>query len=267
MTVVAFASVKGSPGVTTLACLVGALWTGRRPVVVEADADGGDLAARFGLSSRRGWTSLVNAARRDGAGTSIGSHLQQLPGGLDVLVAPASSDWRHGDPPAHQLALETDECREEGLDLLVDLGRLHPNGVVTAWLARADRIVLVTKGDTASLAQLRDRVGCAFDAIGDRAVLAVVDSAHGEHEIEQFTGIERIVTVPFDPPTAAIASGARSGRRRLSRSALIQSVSRLASGLCGVAMPVDADLVEVAAGGPEDYGEPSARPSVARAAG
>ena len=93
MTLVAFASVKGAPGVTTLACLVGATWPShRRVMVAECDPSGSDLAARFGLSSKRGWSTWATAVRRSGTPVAIEPHLQQLPGGLDVLVGSGGSD-------------------------------------------------------------------------------------------------------------------------------------------------------------------------------
>ena len=59
MRVVTFVSVKGAPGVTTLACLVAATWPDhRRVAVVEADPFGGDLAARFRLSTALGMVQL-----------------------------------------------------------------------------------------------------------------------------------------------------------------------------------------------------------------
>ena len=50
MTVWAVGSLRGAPGATTLAMGLAAAWpatTGRRCVVVEADPNGGVLAARF----------------------------------------------------------------------------------------------------------------------------------------------------------------------------------------------------------------------------
>ena len=89
MRVVTFVSVKGAPGVTTLACLVAATWPDhRRVAVVEADPFGGDLAARFRLSTTLGWSSYLTASRRSEGEVPLSPHLQALPGGLDVLVRP-----------------------------------------------------------------------------------------------------------------------------------------------------------------------------------
>ena len=97
MTIVGFASVKGAPGATTLACLVGAAWPEQHKVmVVEADPYGGDLAARFQLSSRDGWPSFNAAGRRGRTDMPIEAHLQQLPGGLDVLVGTSGIERLRG---------------------------------------------------------------------------------------------------------------------------------------------------------------------------
>ncbi len=48
---VAVASVKGSPGVTTLCVALAACWPDPAgAIVVEADPAGGDVAMRFGLA-------------------------------------------------------------------------------------------------------------------------------------------------------------------------------------------------------------------------
>ena len=65
VTIISVCSAKGSPGVTTLACALGAVWPAeRRVMVAECDPSGGDIAARFGLSAKRGMTSLILEARR-----------------------------------------------------------------------------------------------------------------------------------------------------------------------------------------------------------
>ena len=98
------ASVKGSPGATTLACLVAASWrSGRRAVLVELDPGGGDLAIRFGLSPRIGWSALEGAARHGRDSIDVESHLQVLPGGLQVLAGgppdASSGQRRQGREP------------------------------------------------------------------------------------------------------------------------------------------------------------------------
>ena len=59
MSLVVFGSLKDAPGVTTLVTCVAYQWPRhRRVAVVEADADGGSIAPRFGLHPER--PSLVS---------------------------------------------------------------------------------------------------------------------------------------------------------------------------------------------------------------
>jgi MinD-like ATPase involved in chromosome partitioning or flagellar assembly len=63
MSVLALASAKGAPGVTTAAVALGAVWP-RRVLLVEGDPAGGDLAARFHLPPEPNLVSLGMVARR-----------------------------------------------------------------------------------------------------------------------------------------------------------------------------------------------------------
>ena len=51
-------------------------------MLVQGDPGGGDLAARFRLSAKRGWASYAASSRRLEGVEPIATHLQQLPGGL-----------------------------------------------------------------------------------------------------------------------------------------------------------------------------------------
>ena len=62
MSMVALASAKGAPGVTTTAVALGAVWP-RRVLVAECDPAGGDLAARFRLPPEPNLVALGMAAR------------------------------------------------------------------------------------------------------------------------------------------------------------------------------------------------------------
>ncbi len=66
MSLIAVASAKGSPGATTLTLALGlARPPARGCLIVEADPDGGSLAARLGLSYEPGLVELAAAARRE----------------------------------------------------------------------------------------------------------------------------------------------------------------------------------------------------------
>ena len=232
MTVIAFASIKGAPGMTTLACLVGATWPEKRKVmIVECDPSGGDLAARFRLSSRIGWPSLVSAARRSEPDILIESHLQQLPGGLDVLIGTAGRETTSGERTMVSVLAGTSSSSGGPWDVLVDLGRLLPGDSAAAnWMDVADAVVIGLRNDAASVIQVRERRMAHLSTWDDRLYLvAMGNHCHSGAEIEQFTGIPVLGEIPFDPRAAAVAAGEDGDERRLSRSLLCTSATRLAT--------------------------------------
>ena len=238
MTVITFVSVKGSPGVTTLACLVGATWPDRRRVaVVEADPFGGDLAARFRLSAARGWTSYATAVRRSEGPVPLEPHLQALPGGLDVVIG-ARGARQGGSERAVEALLEScSSSQPTPWDLVVDGGRLLPDdgaNSTTVWLDRSESVVVVVRRDAPSVLKVRDRSQALVDRYGDRVRLVVVGSGrHPNSAIEDFTGIPVIGEVPLDLPAAQVASGEGGAGRHLSRSLLVVSARRLSVALAG----------------------------------
>ena len=96
----------------------------REPVVADLDVSGGALGALHGLPSMPGLTTLTAMhGRGDPENGGLLAHCQQLPGGLRVLVAPAS-------PSAIAGALQVVGAElprlgaAAGVDVLVDAGRL-----------------------------------------------------------------------------------------------------------------------------------------------
>ncbi len=256
MTLVSLCSLKGAPGVTTLSCLLGAAWPGPGPVtLVEADPAGGDLAARFGLSARVGWSSLAQSGRRSDEPSPVDGHLQTLPGGLPVLVAargdergsatsdeglavrsgPAGAVVRSGPagPVGTVDATGTPGARR-GLTI-VDLGRLAPaDNVSGSWLACSDAVLLVVRGDSSSAVRLRDRAGQLADTCHGRLGVVVVGGERSSQEIAGFarsTAVVPMADVPFDPAAARMASGDSGAGRRFERSPLWLATVRLAEAL------------------------------------
>jgi len=207
-------------------------------MVAECDPSGGDLAARFGLSSKRGWPTWATAVRRSGTSAGIEPHLQQLPGGLDVLVGPGGSNVFDSIHATDELLANiSNEPGGVGV-VLADVGRL-PQGDLgsSGWLARSDAVVIVLRGDVTSVLHVRNRARDIQAVCGDGVALAVVGTTgYRNEEIAQFTGISVIGNLPFDPETAAVATGAQGSERRLARSLLIHSALRLAESLCGDAL-------------------------------
>ncbi len=235
MTLVSLFSLKGAPGVTTLACLLGAAWPGARPVVlIEADPAGGDLAARFGLSARVGWASLASSTRRSGGIPSLGPHLQTLPGGLPVLVA-ARGDERRSVGTDEGAAVRSGRgATPEGASglTIVDLGRLGAGDVVSeSWLAISDVSLLVVSGDASSAVHVRDRHDRLAAVCEERLGVVVVGGSYSGQDLEDFTGVRPVADLPFDLAAADVASGGPGSGRRLERSPLWSAVVRMASSL------------------------------------
>ena len=234
MTVVSFCSLKGAPGITTLACLVGATWPApRRVMVVECDSSGGDLATRFQLSAKVGWTSFCGPARRAESSISIEPHLQQLPGGLDVLIGNVGTDGGDAVRSIAALLASAESSPGGEWDVLIDLGRIAAgDGRSVTCLGQSDAIVIGLQGDAPSAMHVRENVPRLFGRFADRVGLAVIGGGgYSSAEIEEFTGIPVIIEVPSDPMAAAVATGDRVGKRRLRRSLLVPSAARLAARL------------------------------------
>lgn len=257
MTIVSICSLKGAPGVTTLSCLVAATWPAeRRVVLVEGDPSGGDLAARFRLSSKRGWSSYAAASRRLEGIEPLAAHVQQLPGGQDVIVG-----TRFVDPAVDRRAIssilsKTDSGTDGNVDLIIDVGRLLPGELgVDLWLERSAVVAIALRRDAASILHARDRVAVLRSHYRGRLGLVVVGPGpHPTREIERFTETPVLGEVPEEPQAARIAGGHPGGPSRLSRSPLVLSSRRLAETLCEFdrsAVPARKESVKA-----QGFGEP-----------
>ncbi len=216
---------------TTLSCLVAASWPEhRRVVLAECDPSGGDLAARFCLSARLGWSTFTTASRRSGPASPLAPHLQQLPGGLDVLVGHARAD---GEPlmPVDELLATIEQSPDGNWDVLADLGRLLPGRTGgNPWLQHSDVVVVLLRGEPSSIIHVRDRAAGIQAMCGCRTVLVLLEGGpRAPSEIESFTGLPVLATVPYDPPAASAVGGARGRTRRLQRSHLAASARGLAT--------------------------------------
>lgn len=86
MSVIAVCSVSASPGVTTTVLALAAVWPDDgRLLVVEADVDGGVVAARTGIEVEPGLVTLGASGRHGLDVDEVDRHIQKLPPGeVDV---------------------------------------------------------------------------------------------------------------------------------------------------------------------------------------
>jgi MinD-like ATPase involved in chromosome partitioning or flagellar assembly len=230
--VVAFCSGKGSPGVSTLASVVGAVWPHDRHIVVaECDPSGNDLAARFGLLPRLGMTSLVLAHRRafsGGSRTTLDGHLQALPGGLEVLVGPVTPDA--SSSLDRELGAVVPTIFPEGVDILVDCGRILSWAVGQLGLLKvADQVVVITRPDAAALAHAHWTLDLvqSLTKKGTCAVAVVGPSPFRVEEIEHALHTRVLGPVAFDHKSAAMACGSPGKPHRFAKSNLVASARSL----------------------------------------
>ena len=172
MALIAIASDKGAPGVTTAALALAAVWP--RPVLLaECDQAGGDLVYRFPaaggghLDPRRGVLSLAVVARRGMQPQQVWEHVQKLHGGLDVLAGVTNAEQGAGlsllwGPIGKALAALPQA------DVIADCGRLGADGPLYDLLVEATAVVLVSKVHVADVIRLRDRASAFAAAVQSR---------------------------------------------------------------------------------------------------
>jgi MinD-like ATPase involved in chromosome partitioning or flagellar assembly len=200
-----------------------------RPVVVEADPAGGDVAARFGLSDTPGLMALAAAVRRAASPEVVEECVQVLPGGVPVVAGPAG-----GQQAAAAVTLFAGSGGVEALrgnadaagTVLLDLGRLEEPTV--SLVRAADVLLLVTRGEVEALAHVAARAG-DLNAVAAGVELVVVGpSPYPASEIGAALGIGRVHAVPWDPRTAAALAGrATLGARRRRMSPLARAAGHL----------------------------------------
>jgi hypothetical protein len=249
MSLIAFASAKGAPGVTTLAVVVAAL-SPRPTVVAELDPAGGDLALRYrnatggAIDPEHGLLSLGAQVRR-GDGGGLLPHLQTLPGGLEI-VAGASTPQQIGalGPvwPVLGRALRSDPAR----DVIADCGRLGDGSTAMPILHQAAVVVLVCNDSPEQLFHVRERIRALQPALvgGTRLAVAVVAPVSrrnvGADAQKLFHasgfGVPVLGRIAYDPKGAAVVAGTRSGNA--GRTTLVRSVRSLMPALIELARPL-----------------------------
>jgi MinD-like ATPase involved in chromosome partitioning or flagellar assembly len=235
MSVIALASAKGSPGVTTAALALAAVWS-RRVLVAECDPAGGDLACWFGLPSTPGLLSLAPAARRRLSSADVWAHVQVISGSLPVLLGVVRPDQANALGPLWQ-ALPAGFA-DIGTDVLVDCGRLDADPPTLPLLRAADVAVIVARPDAAGIAHVEPRLETLAHAGVAAAVVLVGERPYRASEVqaalaERGTPTDIVGGVADDRAAAKRLAGAPGSDRALGRSLLIRSARVLADTLDG----------------------------------
>ncbi|WP_322751517.1 MULTISPECIES: hypothetical protein [unclassified Frankia] len=253
--IITVGSLKGSPGATTLALALADRWpTGSEPLVVEADPAGGDLGARFGLGAARGLVTLAAAGRRgSGEPRPLSDHSQQLPGGLEVITAPAGAEQARqvlGELAGGGWALLWSAARHGDRTVIVDCGRLDPLSPAAPAVRAADVLLLVVRARDDELSQLAARMQAVrgwqvpdwYVVVAGQAYRSV---DYGVREITRVLGSRVLGPLPYDTVAAGVLAGRRHTRHGISRSRLGRTATGLAAYLAGSAAAPAAPAVPV----------------------
>lgn len=223
---IAIGSVR-SGGATTLALALAACL--ERAVLVEADADGGVLALRYGLSREPGLLTL--AASRQIAGEAVLEHAQRLPGGLAVVVAPESPERATQVLRTASLRLAALLRGPLSLPIVVDAGRLSPSSPALPLVEAASVVMVAARPRADELVAGAERVA----SLGERAGLVLVGSGpYRAQDVAAQLGCPVLGSVADDARAARTLADGGSATV-LARSSLVRSVRTLASSLAGAA--------------------------------
>ena len=248
MALVVVASDKGSPGVTTTAITLAAVWP-RRALLAELDPSGGDVALRLRgprgapLSPEVGLISMAVGVRRGSRPEQVFEHVQRLDGGLEVIVGLSAGEQGSGlvglwGPVGELLD------RAPGVDVIAACGRLYSGSPAADVLGSAAAVVLVTRPTIDAVAHLRARAGAVLRDLARRpgrppplVCVVVVTGARDDTSPKQIDQVLRQAGFPIpvlgrialDPKGAGLLSGEWVGR--LDKSLLVRSTRDVAGQL------------------------------------
>jgi Flp pilus assembly CpaE family ATPase len=234
-------SAKHSPGASTLAlaltCALASEIQEAPPLLIEADAAGGDLAARLGLPADPGLAALAAASRHGGGDTAIWQHANALPAGGAVVVAPP-------DPVRCLSSIRAIGARLATMlepavsDVVIDVGRIPGPSALPA-LGRRDWVLVACRPDLAGIEHTRRLVsGLRADAPAplNVAVVMVGNRPYGPADATAAMDGIPAVAVPID--AAGVASLLGGPDRRARRTPLVRAARSLLDQLAAMeAMP------------------------------
>ena len=198
MSVIGVCSVKGAPGATTLAAALAVHGHAAEAVLIEADAAGGDLALQFGIGQNPGLAQLAARARHPASGRDVldGLTCRIASQGFDLVPAPV-------EPAAVAAALGALAASSGVLaavgrrrPLILDLGRVDPRSPGFALVESCDVLVLVVRGDLASLGHAREAAWLT-ETPGRTGFVLVDTGPYRAHEAADALALPHLGTVPF----------------------------------------------------------------------
>ncbi|WP_405769000.1 hypothetical protein [Streptomyces sp. NBC_01538] len=258
MALIVLAADKGSPGVTTAAVALAAVWP-RRALLAETDPAGGDLvyrsAAAHGgmLNPNTGMLSIAATARRGLVPDQLWDHVQPLSGGLEVLVGLGIAEQAAGLaglwPTLGSAFAQLGDSPNAPADVIADCGRISGDTPVVDLFPHAALVLLISRTEPEAIARVRDRAAALSTKLhgGPRGagslgtpligVVLIADPNNSGKLVNQVndmlvhaqTGARVVGTLAEDPAGAEQLAGRKRGR--LDKSMLIRSARKVTSDL------------------------------------
>ena len=220
---------KGAPGASTVAlALALAAGSDRQVTLVDADPDGGGLAARLGTPSTPGLVSMSAAARHGFHQDLIDRHTQALTRSVALLLAPPSCEQTSGAlvglgrPFAQALAARVS---------IADVGRGRPRSPATDLLDEADAALLVIHPTLEGVAHARSQLHDLQQMCRQVNVVCVGDRPYGAGEVADALEVDAVTVVPADRRGATMLGSGGASQRWVNRSPLMRSIRALSTQL------------------------------------
>lgn len=219
---------KGSPGASTLALLLAATYP-TRPLLVEADPAGGDLAQRLFAATGRthpvgaNLLALASDSRKGAHARTVAERAAVTSLGVPLVEGLSNADQQAGLAPLWPSLVAALSASEN--DVIVDLGRVSATHPGLAVAASAHHILIAVRPHLEELLRLRDRLHHLLTVAGgdtERFVVVVVspdtDGRRDQDAASQVlanAGLStvRVGWIPFAPKEVAALFAGQSNRR------------------------------------------------------
>lgn len=245
---ISLASVKGSPGVTSTALALAAVWP--RPVVLlEADSSGGDLAYRCKaalggpVAANKGLLQLAAAVRGGlpGAGV-VANEAQMLACGVNLVQGVNRAGQARAF--AGLWPTITAACMDAEVDVIADLGRVDRTSPVMALAEQSAHLLTVAVATLESVMHLREDVPDLMGALAQAGAIGVCpilvgpDARAGRDRADLDNlldgagiAVRPTVSLPYDAKALTRLEQGESPSGRLGRTLLMRGAKAVVASL------------------------------------
>lgn len=243
---IAVGSAKGSPGATSVALLLAAVWP-RPMVVLEADPAGGDLAYRCraahggAVYTDRGLLKLASGVRSSEiAPDTVSNQAQMLACGVHLVQGVEAAAQARGIGTLWANIARA--CVVADVDVIVDLGRVDRSSAVMPLAQAADWVLPVGLASLESLMHMVEGIkDLAAGLAGGGGVVRILplligpdeDADHDTAELDQLLSraalpVGPVQPIPLDRHTVVRIEEGEKATGRLGRTLLLRAIRRVA---------------------------------------